>query len=170
MYAYSSKVGGFYCECPTGFQGQICSFSRNDLFQNVQLFYNYVHFANTQQNFVIFVSDLGQAKCTVELMNVPNAYSIESFHIPEDEWTTFHSTDNIQAVIRSAGIKNWNSADPIGGYYTLSSMKIEKIGKSELELSVTDTEKDTIYFNWNYEVMVNVHPDECHPQIEISNW
>lgn len=135
----------------------------------MQLIYNHVHFVNSDQNVLIFLLNLGKTTCAIELFT--NDYAIESFIFPGSGGRKkFKKTDNIQTTARLAGIKKWNSIEPVAGYYFRSSLKLHRIHRSQIQLTVTDSIKDTVYFDWTYETMVNLKPGDCHPVIRILNW
>lgn len=117
---------------------------------------------NAKQNMLIVLSSLGEVECTLELSTTE--YAIESFSFPKND--RFIRSDRLQEVARTIGLTKWNLIDQKSGYYVIASVEVEKLGLSVLQLSVTDTQSDVIYFEWNFEYMAVLPLKNCFPIIE----
>lgn len=117
---------------------------------------------NAKQNILIVLSSLGEIECTLELSTME--YAIESFSFPSSD--RFIRSDNIQEVARKIGLTKWNLVNPTSAYYVVAKVQVEKLGLSVLQLSVTDTDSDVIYFEWNFEYFAVLPIKYCFPIIE----
>lgn len=172
LHFYSSSYSsGYICSCPDYYHGQNCStnvVSSKKLSKGLRLYYNHLIPINEEKFLIIFLEDQGNVETTLELL--AENYFIESFDFPNDNLNKFKSTDNLEEVLIEFGIKSPRSEKDKKGFYVPVKINFVLPGISNMLLTITDADGNTIFYYWSFQIFVYSDSNDCFPIIKEQQW
>ncbi|XP_061389928.1 uncharacterized protein LOC133325120 [Musca vetustissima] len=164
-------VGQFICRnCAEGYGGLWCDIKRQNIFQNMVLYFNHYGYYAQEHVFLLMVEQRGLVDFSVELMG--SNYVIDSFETnsinSDEQW--IYSGD-LESIIRKHGIRYYNDLPFKKGYYHLSHEVFWHLGILTLSLRSYDTETATDFFYYqDFDILIIPPKDfECVPQLKFRH-
>lgn len=166
-----SLVGQFMCrDCPEGYGSLWCDVQKENIFQNLALYFNHYAYAAVVQHFILVLEDLGSVDFSLEL--IADNYVIDSFEtnpkVLQKQW--IYSTD-LTAIIRQHDIRYYNDLPFKKGYYRLAQETFWDLGILKITLRSYDTELATDLFHFQVYDLLLLKPEylKCLPQIKFRH-
>lgn len=118
---------------------------------------------------LIVLQQLGDTICTLEFQT--HNYLITSLRFSLANTGVFEHTSNLRKTAKDAGILKWASIPEHPGFVLIFKVTIVNAGQSMLALTITDSNTDTLYFEWFYEHYSLIDEEvTCFANISLGSW